>query len=200
MAQDVTGSISESTKTIYEDQIYVNDLYLNTDVDYYEIDRNLFDVPSAVNVTFDLDGEFASQNSFKISFISYDGTTETVLSTVSTASGKELQFSAPDPGKRYFLRIEKDEGYSKLDYKLSASVIPTAESELSSGQNNTIIQADPILGASTYYGTLNTDDDDLSENEGGDWYYFTNGAAESGTISLKLSAFTKTMPLLRFIL
>jgi len=191
MAQDVTGSISESTKTIYEDQIYVNDLYLNTDVDYYEIDRNLFDVPSAVNVTFDLDGEFASQNSFKISFISYDGTTETVLSTVSTASGKELQFSAPDPGKRYFLRIEKDEGYSKLDYKLSASVIPTAESELSSGQNNTIIQADPILGASTYYGTLNTDDDDLSENEGGDWYYFTNGAAESGTISLKLSAFTK---------
>ena len=191
MAQDVTGSISESTKTIYEDQIYVNDLYLNTDVDYYEIDRNLFDVPSAVNVTFDLDGEVASQNSFKISFISYDGTTETVLSTVSTASGKELQFSAPDPGKRYFLRIEKDEGYSKLDYKLSASVIATAESELSSGQNNTIIQSDPILGASTYYGTLNTDDDDLSENEGGDWYYFTTGDADSGTISLKLSAFTQ---------
>ena len=165
MAQDVTGSISESTKTIYEDQIYVNDLYLNTDIDYYEIDRNLFDVPSAVNVTFDLDGEVASQNSFKISFISYDGTTETPLVTEQTSSSTEFQFSAPDPGKKYFIKIERGEAYSKLNYKLLASVIPTAESELSSGQNNTIIQADPILGASTYYGTLNTDGDDLSRSE-----------------------------------
>jgi len=192
MADDVTGSISNSTKTIYEDQVYVNDLHQSTDIDFYEIDRNLFDVPSAVNVSFDLDGEVATQeNAFNISFISYDGTTETPLVTELTSSGKEFQFSAPDPGKRYFLKIERGEGYSRLEYKLSASVIPTAESELSSGQNNTIIQADPILGASTYYGTLNADDDDLSENEGGDWYYFTTGDADGGTISLKLSAFTQ---------
>jgi len=190
MAQIEVADRITAASELTEGQVFTNNLYQESDVDYYKLPGTLFDVPSSVQVNFDLNGEKANSSAFKISFISYDGTTETVLKTTSTAIGTSIQASAAVAGKSYYIKVEKDSVYKNFDYKLSVDIAPTAESELvsSSDTNDTTMDGSPILGSATYYGRLSSAD--LAANEG-DWYYFTTGSATGGTVSLNLSAFTK---------
>ena len=144
-----------------------------------------------MNVTFDLNGEKASSSAFKVSFISYDGTTETVLTSKQTAVGTSFQASAATAGKAYYLKVEKDSVYRSFDYNISVDIAPTAESELvaSDENNDALAQSDPILGSATYYGKLSSDDLAAGDN-GGDWYYFTTGS-QIGSTALK-GAFTQS--------
>ena len=191
MAQiEVADTIAGATE-LTEGQVFTNDLYNSGDVDYYKLPGTLFAVPSAMDVNFGLGGQNASSSAFKISVISYDGTTETVLTSKSTAVATTIQASASVAGKAYYLKVEKDQAYSGLDYTISVDVSPTAESELISGgdANNTLSASNPIQGAATYYGSLQSAD--LASNDG-DWYYFTTGATAGGSVTLSLSAFTQS--------
>ena len=191
MAQiEVADTISGATE-LSEGQVFTNDLYNSGDVDYYKLPGTLFAVPSALDVNFGLGGLNASSSAFKISVISYDGTTETVIATKSTAVATSIQASASEAGKAYYLKVEKDQAYSGLDYTISVDVSPTAESELITGgdANNTLSESNPIQGAATYYGSLQSAD--LTQNDG-DWYYFTTGATAGGSVTLSLSAFTQS--------
>ena len=130
MAQiEVADTIAGATE-LTEGQVFTNDLYNSGDVDYYKLPGTLFAVPSAMDVNFGLGGQNASSSAFKISVISYDGTTETVLTSKSTAVATSIQASASVAGKAYYLKVEKDQAYSGLDYTISVDVSPTAESEL----------------------------------------------------------------------
>ena len=190
MAQVEVADRITAASELQEGQAFVNNLYQDTDVDYYKLPGTLFSVPSAVNVNFDLNGEKANSSAFKLSFISYDGTTETVLSSNTTAIGTSFQASAPSAGTAYYLKIEKDQVFKNFDYSLSIDVVPTAESELvsSTNSNSSLQESDPILGTSTYFGTLSATD---LNNDAGDWYYFTTGSTEAATVELTLSAFTQ---------
>ena len=191
MAQiEVADTIAGATE-LTEGQVFTNDLYNSGDVDYYKLPGTLFAVPSAMDVNFGLGGQNASSSAFKISVISYDGTTETVLTSKSTAVATSIQASASVAGKAYYLKVEKDQAYSGLDYTISVDVSPTAESELITGgdANNTLSASNPIQGAATYYGSLQSAD--LASNDG-DWYYFTTGATAGGSVTLSLSAFTQS--------
>ena len=101
MAQVEVADRITAASELQEGQAFVNNLYQDTDVDYYKLPGTLFSVPSAVNVNFDLNGEKANSSAFKLSFISYDGTTETVLSSNTTAIGTSFQASAPSAGTAY---------------------------------------------------------------------------------------------------
>lgn len=193
MAQIEVGDRITAAEELSEGQVYTNNLYQEGDVDYYKLPGTLFGVPSSVNVTFDLNGEKASSSAFKVSFISYDGTTETVLTSKQTAVGTSFQASAATAGKAYYLKVEKDSVYRSFDYNISVDIAPTAESELvaSDENNDALAQSDPILGSATYYGKLSSDDLAAGDN-GGDWYYFTTGSQTGGTVSLNLSAFTQS--------
>ena len=191
MAQiEVADTIAGATE-LTEGQVFTNDLYNSGDVDYYKLPGTLFAVPSALAINFGLGGQNASSSAFKISVISYDGTTETVLTSKSTAVATTIQASASVAGKAYYLKVEKDQAYSGLDYTISVDVSPTAESELITGgdANNTLSASNPIQGAATYYGSLQSAD--LASNDG-DWYYFTTGATAGGSVNLSLSAFTES--------
>jgi hypothetical protein len=191
MAQiEVADTIAGATE-LTGGQVFTNDLYNSGDVDYYKLPGTLFAVPSAMDVNFGLGGQNASSSAFKISVISYDGTTETVLTSKSTAVATTIQASASVAGKAYYLKVEKDQAYSGLDYTISVDVSPTAESELISGgdANNTLSASNPIQGAATYYGSLQSAD--LASNDG-DWYYFTTGATAGASVTLSLSAFTQS--------
>ena len=191
MAQiEVADTIAGATE-LTEGQVFTNDLYNSGDVDYYKLPGTLFAVPSAMDVNFGLGGQNASSSAFKISVISYDGTTETVLTSKSTAVATSIQASASVAGKAYYLKVEKDQAYSGLDYTISVDVSPTAESELITGgdANNTLSASNPIQGAATYYGSLQSAD--LASNDG-DWYYFTTGATAGASVTLSLSAFTQS--------
>ena len=160
MAQiEVADTIAGATE-LSAGQVFTNDLYNSGDVDYYKLPGTLFAVPSALDVNFGLGGLNASSSAFKISVISYDGTTETVLASKSTAVATSIQASASVAGKAYYLKVEKDQAYSGLDYTISVDVSPTAESELISGgdANNTLSASNPIQGAATYYGSLQSAD------------------------------------------
>ena len=193
MAQIEVGDRITAAEELSEGQVYTNNLYQEGDVDYYKLPGTLFGVPSSVNVTFDLNGEKASSSAFKVSFISYDGTTETVLTSKQTAVGTSFQASAATAGKAYYLKVEKDSVYRSFDYNISVDIAPTAESELvaSDENNDALAQSDPILGSATYYGKLSSDDLAAGDN-GGDWYYFTTGSQTGSTVSLNLSAFTQS--------
>ena len=193
MAQIEVGDRITAAEELSEGQVFTNNLYQEGDVDYYKLPGTLFSVPSSVNVNFDLNGQKASSSAFKVSFISYDGTTETVLTSKQTAVGTSFQASAATAGKAYYLKVEKDSVYRSFDYKISVDIAPTAESELvSAGEDNdALAQSDPILGSATYYGKLSSDDLAAGDN-GGDWYYFTTGSQTGGTVSLNLSAFTQS--------
>ena len=160
MAQIEVGDRITAAEELSEGQVYTNNLYQEGDVDYYKLPGTLFGVPSSVNVTFDLNGEKASSSAFKVSFISYDGTTETVLTSKQTAVGTSFQASAATAGKAYYLKVEKDSVYRSFDYNISVDIAPTAESELvaSDENNDALAQSDPILGSATYYGKLSSDD------------------------------------------
>ena len=191
MAQiEVADTIAGATE-LTEGQVFTNDLYNSGDVDYYKLPGTLFAVPSALAINFGLGGQNASSSAFKISVISYDGTTETVLTSKSTAVATTIQASASVAGKAYYLKVEKDQAYSGLDYTISVDVSPTAESELITGgdANDTLSASNPIQGAATYYGSLQSAD--LASNDG-DWYYFTTGATAGGSVNLSLSAFTES--------
>ena len=191
MAQiEVADTIAGATE-LTDGQVFTNDLYNSGDVDYYKLPGTLFAVPSAMDVNFGLGGQKASSSAFKISVISYDGTTETVLTSKSTAVATSIQASASVAGKAYYLKVEKDQAYSGLDYTISVDVSPTAESELITGgdANNTLSASNPIQGAATYFGSLQSAD--LASNDG-DWYYFTTGATAGGSVTLSLSAFTQS--------
>ena len=191
MAQiEVADTIAGATE-LTEGQVFTNDLYNSGDVDYYKLPGTLFAVPSALDINFGLGGQNASSSAFKISVISYDGTTETVLTSKSTAVATTIQASASVAGTAYYLKVEKDQAYSGLDYTISVDVSPTAESELITGgdANNTLGESNPIQGAATYYGSLQSAD--LASNDG-DWYYFTTGATAGGSVNLSLSAFTES--------
>ena len=197
MAQIEVGDRITAAEELSEGQVFTNNLYQEGDVDYYKLPGTLFSVPSSVNVNFDLNGQKASSSAFKVSFISYDGTTETVLTSKQIAIGTSFQASAATSGKAYYLKVEKadenDSVYRSFDYKISVDIAPTAESELvsASEDNDALAQSDPILGSATYYGKLSSDD--LADGaNGGDWYYFTTGSQTGGTVSLNLSAFTQS--------
>ena len=193
MAQIEVGDRITAAEELSEGQVFTNNLYQEGDVDYYKLPGTLFSVPSSVNVNFDLDGQKASSNAFKVSFISYDGTTETVLTSKQTAVGTSFQASAATAGKAYYLKVEKDSVYRNFDYKISVDIAPTAESELVAADenNDTLAFSDPILGSATYYGKLSSNDF-ADGDSGGDWYYFTTGSQTGGTVSLNLSAFTQS--------
>jgi len=193
MAQIEVGDRITAAEELSEGQVFTNNLYQEGDVDYYKLPGTLFSVPSSVNVNFDLNGQKASSSAFKVSFISYDGTTETVLTSKQTAVGTSFQASAATAGKAYYLKVEKDSVYKSFDYKISVDIAPTAESELvsASEDNDALAQSDPILGSATYYGKLSSNDLADGDN-GGDWYYFTTGSQTGGTVSLNLSAFTQS--------
>ena len=130
MAQIEVADRITAASELTEGQVFTNNLYQESDVDYYKLPGTLFDVPSSVQINFDLSGEKANSSAFKISFISYDGTTETVLKTTSTAIGTSIQASAAVAGKSYYIKVEKDSVYKNFDYKLSVDVAPTAELNL----------------------------------------------------------------------
>ena len=131
MAQiEVADTIAGATE-LTEGQVFTNDLYNSGDVDYYKLPGTLFAVPSAMDVNFGLGGQNASSSAFKISVISYDGTTETVLTSKSTAvaTSRNCLRSAITPaakdGKTQRKANAPNAGPKTQDWSIARFVVPS---------------------------------------------------------------------------
>jgi hypothetical protein len=171
------GSIS-TAKNLTSGVSRTDQLLNSDDKDYFKLSADNFSVPSQILVSFD--GDFSNQNDlFDVSI-----RTQADAVVVSEQFKVSGNFTADvNADTNYYIRVASADSYDSSDYTLSYSVIETAESELGSNTtNDTRATANLLVDNSSFKGTLSSASDS-------DWYYFTTGTQDGGTVSLTLSAF-----------
>jgi len=175
---DARGSISGNPLPLTSGVERTDNLSSSNDLDYFKLSAENFSVPSQIIVVFD--GDFSNQNDlFDVSIRTQaDAVIANEQFKVSGSFTADVNADTP-----YYIRVASADSYVSSDYTLSYSVIETAESEFGSNTtNDTRATANLLVDNSSFKGTLSSASDS-------DWYYFTTGAKDGGTVSLTLSAF-----------
>ena len=175
---DARGSISGNPLPLTSGVERTDNLSSSNDLDYFKLSAENFSVPSQIIVVFD--GDFSNQNDlFDVSIRTQaDAVIANEQFKVSGSFTADVNADTP-----YYIRVASADSYVSSDYTLSYSVIETAESEFGSNTtNDTPATANLLVDNSSFKGTLSSASDS-------DWYYFTTGAKDGGTVSLTLSAF-----------
>ena len=175
---DARGSISGNPLPLTSGVDRTDNLSSSDDKDYFKLSADNFSVPSQILVSFD--GDFSNQNDLFDVSIRTQADAVVVSEQFKVSGNFTADVNADTP---YYIRVTSADSYDSSDYTLSYSVIETAESELGSNTtNDTRATANLLVDNSSFKGTLSSASDS-------DWYYFTTGAQDGGTVSLTLSAF-----------
>jgi hypothetical protein len=175
---DARGSISGNPLPLTSGVDRTDNLSSSDDKDYFKLSADNFSVPSQILVSFD--GDFSNQNDLFDVSIRTQADAVVVSEQFKVSGSFTADVNADTP---YYIRVASSDSYDSSDYTLSYSVIETAESELGSNTtNDTRATANLLVDNSSFKGTLSAASDS-------DWYYFTTGAQDGGTVSLTLSAF-----------
>ena len=175
---DARGSISGNPLPLTSGVDRTDNLSSSDDKDYFKLSADNFSVPSQILVSFD--GDFSNQNDLFDVSIRTQADAVVVSEQFKVSGSFTADVNADTP---YYIRVASADSYDSSDYTLSYSVIETAESELGSNTtNDTRATANLLVDNSSFKGTLSSASDS-------DWYYFTTGAQDGGTVSLTLSAF-----------
>ena len=175
---DARGSISGNPLPLTSGVDRTDNLSSSDDKDYFKLSADNFSVPSQILVSFD--GDFSNQNDLFDVSIRTQADAVVVSEQFKVSGNFTADVNADTP---YYIRVTSADSYDSSDYTLSYSVIETAESELGSNTtNDTSATANLLVDNSSFKGTLSSASDS-------DWYYFTTGAQDGGTVSLTLSAF-----------
>lgn len=175
---DARGSISGNPLPLTSGVDRTDNLSSSDDKDYFKLSADNFSVPSQILVSFD--GDFSNQNDLFDVSIRTQADAVVVSEQFKVSGSFTADVNADTP---YYIRVASADSYDSSDYTLSYSVIETAESELGSNTtNDSRATANLLVDNSSFKGTLSSASDS-------DWYYFTTGAQDGGTVSLTLSAF-----------
>ena len=175
---DARGSISGNPLPLTSGVDRTDNLSSSDDKDYFKLSADNFSVPSQILVSFD--GDFSNQNDLFDVSIRTQADAVVVSEQFKVSGSFTADVNADTP---YYIRVASADSYDSSDYTLSYSVIETAESELGSNTtNDTRATANLLVDNSSFKGTLSSASDS-------DWYYFTTGTQDGGTVSLTLSAF-----------
>lgn len=175
---DARGSISGNPLPLTSGVDRTDNLSSSDDKDYFKLSADNFSVPSQILVSFD--GDFSNQNDLFDVSIRTQADAVVVSEQFKVSGSFTADVNADTP---YYIRVASADSYDSSDYTLSYSVIETAESELGSNTtNDTRATANLLVDNSSFKGTLSSASDS-------DWYYFTTGAQDGGTVSLTLSSF-----------
>ena len=175
---DARGSISAGPLPLLSGIEKTDNLSNSDDKDYFKLSADNFSVPSQIVVNFE--GDFSSQNN--LFDVSIRNQSDAVVESSQFRVGGSFTADA-DANTPYYIRVASSDSYDSSNYTLSYSVIETAESELGSNTtNDTLATSNLLIDNANFKGTLSTASDS-------DWYYFTTGAEDGGTVSLTLSAF-----------
>lgn len=174
---DARGSISGNPLPLTSGVDRTDNLSSSDDKDYFKLSADNFSVPSQILVSFN--GDFSNQNDLFDVSIRTQADAVVVSEQFKVSGSFTADVNADTP---YYIRVASADSYDSSDYTLSYSVIETAESELGSNTtNDTRATANLLVDNSSFKGTLSSASDS-------DWYYFTTGAQDGGTVSLTLSA------------
>ena len=175
---DARGSISGNPLPLTSGVDRTDNLSSSDDKDYFKLSADNFSVPSQILVSFN--GDFSNQNDLFDVSIRTQADAVVVSEQFKVSGSFTADVNADTP---YYIRVASADSYDSSDYTLSYSVIETAESELGSNTtNDTRATANLLVDNSSFKGTLSSASDS-------DWYYFTTGAQDGGTVSLTLSSF-----------
>ena len=174
---DARGSISGNPLPLTSGVDRTDNLSSSDDKDYFKLSADNFSVPSQILVSFN--GDFSNQNDLFDVSIRTQADAVVVSEQFKVSGSFTADVNADTP---YYIRVASADSYDSSDYTLSYSVIETAESELGSNTtNDTRATANLLVDNSSFKGTLSSASDS-------DWYYFTTGAQDGGTVSLTLSS------------